>query len=150
MAVTTTISPGPRSTELAGLDEAIESHPIWTELRGPVKFKITAVNGSLSGPASDVVKASPLTLVAPTVHATAGQRQVTLSWAAVPNDDGYYWIWVADITAKQAMTRLPYPVANPSFAHTGLISGHQYEYKVGGSEGPYPGPLSIAVTATPT
>jgi hypothetical protein len=33
MAVTTIIRTGPRSTELNGL--AIESHPIWTELRGP-------------------------------------------------------------------------------------------------------------------
>ncbi len=37
--MTTTIRTGPRSTELDGLDEAIESHPIWTELRGPVRFK---------------------------------------------------------------------------------------------------------------
>lgn len=38
MAVTTTIAPGPRSTQLDGLTEAIESHPIWTELRGPVNI----------------------------------------------------------------------------------------------------------------
>jgi len=36
MAVTTTIRTGPRSTDLDGLDKAIESHPVWTELRGPV------------------------------------------------------------------------------------------------------------------
>jgi hypothetical protein len=35
MAVPTTIRTGPRSTELDGLDKAIDSHPIWTELRGP-------------------------------------------------------------------------------------------------------------------
>jgi hypothetical protein len=33
--VPTTIRTGPRSTELDGLDKAIDSHPIWTELRGP-------------------------------------------------------------------------------------------------------------------
>jgi hypothetical protein len=34
MRVTTTISPGPRSTDLERLEKEIESHPIWTELRG--------------------------------------------------------------------------------------------------------------------
>jgi hypothetical protein len=37
MRVPTTISPGPTSTDLKRLDQEIESHPIWTELRGPVK-----------------------------------------------------------------------------------------------------------------
>jgi hypothetical protein len=36
MRVPTTISPGPRSTDLEQLDQEVESHPIWTELRGPV------------------------------------------------------------------------------------------------------------------
>jgi len=36
MAVPTTISPGPRSPEQDGFAEAIDSHPIWTELGGPV------------------------------------------------------------------------------------------------------------------
>lgn len=36
MAVTTTIRPGPRSTEFEHLLVEIESHPIRTELRGPV------------------------------------------------------------------------------------------------------------------
>jgi hypothetical protein len=44
MAVTTTIRTGPRSTELDGIDKAIESHPIWTELRGPVNVN-SAENG---------------------------------------------------------------------------------------------------------
>jgi hypothetical protein len=47
MAVTTTINPGPRSTELDGLAEAIKSHPIWTELRGPVSDAFGVVGGAL-------------------------------------------------------------------------------------------------------
>ena len=33
----TTISSGSASTHLQRLDRAIESHPIWTERRGPVR-----------------------------------------------------------------------------------------------------------------
>ncbi len=36
MAVPTTTLAGPRSAELEDLDKAIESYPIWTELRGPL------------------------------------------------------------------------------------------------------------------
>lgn len=37
MAVIATIRAGPRSTDLDSLDKAIESQPIWTELRDPVR-----------------------------------------------------------------------------------------------------------------
>jgi hypothetical protein len=43
MAVPTTICPGPTSTELDDLDKAIESHPIWTELRGPLTSEDSAI-----------------------------------------------------------------------------------------------------------
>ena len=36
MRVPTTIRPEPTSTELERLETEIESHPIWTGLRGPV------------------------------------------------------------------------------------------------------------------
>jgi hypothetical protein len=45
MAVPTTIRTGPRSTELDGLDKAIDSHPIWTELRGPDTINIRTCRG---------------------------------------------------------------------------------------------------------
>jgi len=114
------------------------------------EFKITTFNGSLPGASSNILKVTPLPLTAPTLKAVAGKNQVTLTWNAVPNDDGYYWIWAADITAGQSMARLPYPTNQLTFTHSLLTSGHTYKYQVGGNEGPYTGPLSAAVTAKPS
>jgi hypothetical protein len=48
MRVPTTISPGPRSTDLEQLDQEVESHPIWTELRGPVTARSLPATTHLS------------------------------------------------------------------------------------------------------
>jgi len=48
MRVTTTIRPGPRSTDLDRLDKEIESHPIWTELRGPVTYYYAGMGGGIA------------------------------------------------------------------------------------------------------
>ncbi len=110
-------------------------------------YKVIAVNGDVQSEASEAVNAIPEAPVpaAPTnVKATAGNKQVTITWNAVEN------------AAKYLVQRLENDNWNTvsttealSFTDTGLTNGISYSYKVIAVNGDVQSEASEAVNAIP-
>ena len=129
---------------------------LWT---GTWEFKVAAVNAVGAGPFSDVVTVvQPGIPAAPVVSATAGPRQVALSWT-VPADRG------SPITGYVVKYRgagpcfcrfdicfcdyTSIPVTGTSHTIDGLANGITYEFTVAAISAIGTGESSNKVTATP-
>ena len=110
-------------------------------------YKVIAVNGDVQSEASEAVNAIPEAPVpaAPTnVKATAGDKQVTVTWNAVENATQYRVQRLNGNTWGTVAT----PKTN-SFTNTGLANGTSYSYRVlAYVDGKWSG-ASAVVTAAP-
>ena len=84
---------------------------------------------------------------APTITATAGDQQITLSWNPVSGATSYnlYWDTAPGVTTTSNQivgVTSPHP-------HTGLINGQEYCYRVSAVNAGVEGPLSDEACATP-
>jgi hypothetical protein len=59
----------------------------------------------------------------------AGSARARLCWQPGPHATGYA-VFVRDVTAGAAWTRLPYPVAGPCWTGGLLVDGHRYAFKL--------------------
>ena len=113
-------------------------------------YVLTAQNAGGESPESAQVSATPRAVPgAPTVTATPGSRQVTLSWASVTGATSYniYWSTASPVTTGNG-TKIPN--ATSPYIHTGRTENVPYYYIVtavnaNGAEGP----ASAEVSATP-
>ena len=110
-------------------------------------YKVIAVNGDVQSEASEIVNAVPEAPIpeAPTnVKATAGDKQVTVTWNAV---DGATQYRVQRLNGSTWST-VGSPKTN-SFTNTGLTNGTSYSYRVLALvDGKWSG-VSAVVTAAP-
>jgi lysophospholipase L1-like esterase len=109
--------------------------PPWTAgglLNGATyQYQVQSVSGLTEGAKSAVVSVQPNgpAPAAPTgFTATAGNGQAVLRWTAPANATGAY-VWMRNVTAGEAMHKLPIPVASPWTAG-GLVNGADYEFKM--------------------
>ena len=113
-------------------------------------YKVAAVNAAGQSPMSNEANAIPQAApVAPTgISATAGDKQITVSWTAVPTATGYnvYRASTSNSTAVSVATNL----AAPTFLNTGLTNGTTYSYKVTAVNGSGESPRSIEAIGTPS
>jgi hypothetical protein len=132
MAVPTTTCPGPTSTELDDLDKAIESHPIWTELRGPV----SNIRGSSLTVQRRAVR---LNEIRGNDFSTADLRElgfqggVDLSLQRLPTAPGY--VFVPDAPAALAAVRAEVTRWAPLTLRKSVLQFvEQYQFYVAGGQ----------------
>lgn len=115
------------------------------------EYKVTGINAAGEGAASAVVRATPQPPLPAKVTGVTAQPQadgtVNLAWTAI--DGAYYWVYYRDLTAGQSTdTKLEYPATGPS-AHVGpFTTGHQYEFRIAGTNGAGDGPKSDPTQVT--
>jgi len=115
-------------------------------------YKVLAANIAGAGPASAEVNARPLPLLpsAPTSFTvTAGDKQATLSWAAIAGTTGYR---VFRGTSSGVSVEGNNPIATlpgTSYGDSGLTNGTTYFYKVVADNVAGPSPASDEMSATP-
>ena len=63
-----------------------------------------------------------------------GAGEVDLAWRLPPGATGVF-VWLRDATAGQPWVRLPEVQAQPAFTATGLVAGHDYEFRVQAEKG---------------
>ncbi|MCR6489604.1 fibronectin type III domain-containing protein [Amycolatopsis sp. OK19-0408] len=118
------------------------------------QFQLQAANGRLRGGLSNTATATvtgpaPAAVTDLTAEAS-GDGEATLSWTRVANATGYY-IHVKNVSAGEtAFTKLPWPVAGPSWVSAGLVPGAHYQYRVQGVNGNILGALSNTADVTLT
>ncbi len=106
-------------------------------------YTVVATNGSVSSPASAAVSATPVAPppAAPTgLVATAGNAQVSLSWAASPSATSYKVYRNGVLVGSPTLT---------TFLNTGLTNGTPYTYYVTAVTATTEGAASLSVVATP-
>ncbi len=113
----------------------------------------SATDGTNTGPTADVVATAVFGApAAPTVTATAGNGQVTLSWTD-PSDDtitGYeYQQREEGGTWPNSWTDIANSASLTEYAVTSLTNGTTYEFRVRAVSGTVTSPASSVVTATP-
>ncbi|WP_370963754.1 fibronectin type III domain-containing protein [Amycolatopsis sp. cg9] len=121
---------------------------------GTYQFQVQAANGRLKSGLSNVATAN---VTGPTPAAVtdltaepSGDGEATLSWTRVANATGYY-VHVKNVSAGEtAFTRLPWPVAGPSWVSAGLVPGAHYQYRVQPVNGYLLGGLSNTADVTLT
>ncbi|MEU4421712.1 GDSL-type esterase/lipase family protein [Actinoplanes sp. NPDC024001] len=86
---------------------------------------------------------------APTLSAAPGNGQAVLSWTASPGATGYY-VWTRNVTAGEALHRLPWPVPASPWTAALLTNGATYEFQLQTTKGDNTGVFSNKVTVTPT
>ena len=113
-------------------------------------YRVAARNAGGEGPATDPVSATPLAPPpAPTdVSATAGDRQVTISWTLVPGAAGYN-VYRGTAPNGEAAAAVAAGIAGPSFVNTGLENGPTYYFKVTALNAGGQSPRSLEVSASP-
>ncbi|HVQ95865.1 MAG TPA: fibronectin type III domain-containing protein [Mycobacteriales bacterium] len=115
------------------------------------QFKIRGGNSAGEGPDSNVVQAIPSRPRPGTptgLRAAAGAGSVRLCWTAAPGADGYS-LYYRDATAKQAWTRMPYPINATCYTVQHALAGHLYQFKIRGGNAAGEGPDSNVAQATP-
>ncbi|NYJ01053.1 lysophospholipase L1-like esterase [Nocardioides thalensis] len=107
------------------------SHP---NARGEVRIAwavADALHGLGVGPAAD--RAVPFPPVGPRsgarLSAVPRDASATLAWTGPPGATSQY-VWVRDVTAGQAWTRLPFRVAGGAWTARYLTNGHRYDYRL--------------------
>lgn len=116
------------------------------------EFRLQAVNGALNGGTTPEVGVTLTGTVpaAPTVSATAGNGQATLSWPAVANATAYV-MHTRNVTAGETgFTKLPIPIADTSWVAQQLVNGASYEFRVQPMNGRIAGGTSAAVAVRPS
>ncbi len=113
----------------------------------------SATDGTNTGPPADVVATAVFGApAAPTVTATAGNGQVTLSWTD-PSDDtitGYeYQQREEGGTWPNGWTSIANSASLTEYAVTGLTNGTAYEFRVRAVSGTVTSPASVVASATP-
>ncbi len=116
------------------------------------EFKVSGINQAGEGPASAVVRATPM---APLPAAPTGLTAVantdgtiTLSWSA-PGPNLWYWIYQRDATAGGSWQKLSLPVTTGTTFTAGLLThNHVYQFKVAAINSAGEGPASSVVQAT--
>ena len=126
-------------------------------------FELRGVNGSVNGSVSNKVTATPKVPVppAPTLSATAGNRQVALSWTYSGSVTVTGWKYrrqseFEDLSGqRKSSTKIWGPwtaisgAATRSHTVTGLTNGSEYGFELRGVNGSVNGSVSNKVTATP-
>ena len=128
-------------------------------------FEVRGVNGNGNGTASNQATATPKEPVppAPTLSATAGNKQIALSWTYSGSVTVTHWQYrrqsdIQDFSEGQpANTKIWGPWANVpsstgttrSYTVTGLNNGSEYGFELRGVNGSGRGSVSNKVTATP-
>src|SRR5437879_5691839 len=117
-------------------------------------YKVTAVNSIGTSPQSNEASATTLTMPsAPqNLQATAGIRNVTLSWQAPSSNGGSpitnYKIYRSTSSGTETLLTTVGNVT--SYTNTGLASGHTYFYKVAAVNGIGTSPQSNEASAAPS
>lgn len=106
-------------------------------------YKLQSVDGLQAGGYSNAVTLTPRgpTPAAPDdLTANASWKgTLTIDWTSLPSATGYY-VWLADTTKGESLTRLPYPLTGGPWTDSPVIPGHTYkvqlqavsDYQVGG------------------
>ncbi|HEU4423025.1 MAG TPA: fibronectin type III domain-containing protein [Pilimelia sp.] len=116
------------------------------------EFKVTGINQAGEGPASNLVRATPMAPLPakPTgLTATANTNgTITLDWSA-PGPNLWYWVYQRDITTGGAWQKLALPVTTGTAFTAGLLThNHTYEFKVSAINATGEGPTSDPARAT--
>ena len=119
---------------------------------GTYQFQLQAANGQLrsgmSNVATVVVTGPTPATVTNLTAVPSGNGEATLSWTRVANATGYY-VHVKNVSAGETtFTKLPWPVAGPTWLSTGLVPGGRYQYRVQSVNGYLLGGLSNVVDVT--
>ena len=143
------IDPGSWAT-ITGSDADTISHNVTGLTNGTeYAFMIRAVNPRGAGPASEVLKATPIAVPEkPTgFSATAGNRQVTLNWDNPNNSTITSWQYQIDPGSWKPIT----PSGATTTSHTvkGLTNGTEYAFKIRAVNPRGPGEASDERKATP-
>ncbi len=111
-------------------------------------FAVTSVTNGTESALSSTVSATPEAVPsAPTLVATAGTGQNSLSWSAVTNATSYnlYWSTTAGVTTSSAKIT---GVTSP-YVHSSLTTDTTYYYRLSAVDETGEGALSSEVSATP-
>jgi hypothetical protein len=108
-----------------------DSHP---NARGEVKIAAAVADALAAlgiGPrAARPLPAVPLgPRVAPHLAARPRNGGASLSWTGPPGATAEY-VWLRDVTARQAWRRLPLPVAGRTWSTGLLVNGHRYRFRL--------------------
>jgi hypothetical protein len=115
------------------------------------EFKVTGYNVAGEGPASGIVRATPVPPApqAPSnLIASAGNGYVSLSWTASPSPNVYYWVYIRP-QGQSAWYYLRYPVSGTSVTVKPLWNGFSYDFKVTAANLAGQSAASNTVTAKP-
>ncbi len=116
------------------------------------QFRVNATNAVGTGPASDVVPATPRTVPEAPSNLTAdpGNEQVDLSWTA-PHDGGSPITgYIVEYTSNNGASWSEFADITDTYANvTGLTNGQQYHFRVNATNAVGTGPASDIVPATP-
>jgi lysophospholipase L1-like esterase len=121
---------------------------------GTYQFQVQAANGRLRSGLSNVATAAvtgplPVTVTDLTAE-PSGDGEATLSWTPSANATGYY-IHLRNVSAGETtFTKLPWPVAGPTWVSAGLVPGAHYQYRVQPVNGYLAGGLSNTADVTLT
>ena len=106
-------------------------------------YKLQSVDGLQAGGYSNTVTFSPR---GPTPEApddltanASWKGSLTIDWTSLSSATGYY-VWLADTTKGESLSKLPYPLTGGPWTDTPVIPGHTYkvqleavsDYQVGG------------------
>jgi lysophospholipase L1-like esterase len=114
------------------------------------QFRVQSVSGLIEGGMSNTVSVTPSGPAprAPSdLTATPGNGQAVLRWTPTAHSTGAY-IWVRNVTAGEALHRLPWPVTPPWTAGL-MVNGATYEFKVQSVNGLIEGGVSAPATVVP-
>ena len=146
-------------TAISDSDATTVSHTVTGLDNGSeYSFKVRAVNSGGDGIATDWVTATPVLstpAVAPTrptnVVATAGNRQVALTWTKPPGTiTGYEVRYLKGVGSYNQWAAIPDSDAT-TVSHTVMVpGGSQYSFQIRAVNGALKGTASATVTATPT
>ncbi|WP_238016520.1 fibronectin type III domain-containing protein [Dactylosporangium sp. AC04546] len=114
------------------------------------EFKVRGAGPNGESADSKVVTVTP---AAPrpgavTLTGEPGNGVIKLCWTKAANATGYN-VYYHDVTAGQAWTLMPYPVAELCWTGNLFTNGHTYELKVRGANGDGEGPDSNVVAVVP-
>lgn len=117
----------------------------------PFFYKVTAVGAGGEGPRSSEASATPVApLPAPTgLTATAGNGQVSLSWATVTGAASYS-LYRGTATGAEGPTPIATGILTPDFIDNGLTNGLTYFYQVTAVNSTSQSARSAEANATPT
>jgi uncharacterized protein (DUF1800 family) len=116
-------------------------------------FKVTASLGGVSSAMSNETSATPAGAPPPPapsgLTSTAGDKQVVLSWIAIPTAGATYSVFRGTATNAESSTAVATGLTSPAFTNTGLTNGIPYFFKVTASVAGVSSAMSTETSATP-